>query len=90
MTRQFFKIDGGATYEILTAEDGAITLVSQRRRAEVWGGIASAEYRGGQNAVVQTGRFRNQPKGTGWGARGRLTIDTGEGVETYPGVLVTT
>ena len=72
-----FRIDQGADY--LAIERDGVTVLR--------GFNTGTEYVAPANRVEQTGRFRKQPGGI-WGARAVLTLDTGEGIVTFRGVMV--
>lgn len=82
-----FTIDGGATYEVTDwgtpvdhyAVPGVAVLVRGLR--------TRVTYASAHNDLRITGTLRRHT-GLGQGRRGLLTIDTGEGVHTHPGVVV--
>jgi hypothetical protein len=79
---RYFQIDDGAEYELTVGVDPWFVpcLV-------VTGMRTSVQYRSAANAVEVTGKVRYHGR-LGDGRRSVLLLDTGEGVQRFPGVLI--
>lgn len=78
MSITYFAVDGGATYLLSTDDEGR--LVARGRNT-------GTTYTSAATRLTVTGVVRSHPR-VGTGARGVLTLDTGEGLSVLRGVAL--